>query len=72
VLFNFLKLTIDDINSEFREGFWINNIFNGYNVATYLVVCNLAFTGLLVSWIMKFADSIVKVRAGCGIRGVRW
>ena len=26
-----------------------------------MVVCNLAFTGLLVSWIMKFADTIVKV-----------
>ena len=28
---------------------------------TWAVVCNLAFTGLLVSWIMKYADTIVKV-----------
>lgn len=35
----------------------------GYSVATWLVVANLAFSGLLVSWIMKFADSIVKVYA---------
>ena len=30
---------------------------------TWLVVANLAFSGLLVSWVMKFADSIVKVYA---------
>ena len=28
-----------------------------------MVVANLAFSGLLVSWVMKFADSIVKVYA---------
>jgi UDP-sugar transporter A1/2/3 len=33
----------------------------GYDAVTWMVVCNLAFTGLLVSWIMKFADTIVKV-----------
>ena len=33
----------------------------GYNVITWFVVFNLAFTGLLVSWIMKYADTIVKV-----------
>lgn len=30
---------------------------------TWLVVANLAGTGLLVSWVMKYADSIVKVYA---------
>ena len=34
-----------------------------YNGVTWLVVANLAFSGLLVSWVMKFADSIVKVYA---------
>lgn len=38
-------------------------LFRGYSAMTWLVVCNLAFSGLLVSWIMKFADSIVKVYA---------
>lgn len=38
-------------------------MFKGYNVITCLVCCNLAFSGLLVSWIMKFADSILKVFA---------
>lgn len=28
-----------------------------------MVVANLAFSGLLVSWVMKFADSILKVRS---------
>jgi hypothetical protein len=33
----------------------------GYSPVVWCVVMNLAFTGLLVSWIMKFADTIVKV-----------
>jgi solute carrier family 35 (UDP-sugar transporter), member A1/2/3 len=36
-------------------------MLKGYNAVTWLVACNLAFSGLLVSWIMKFADSILKV-----------
>ena len=36
-------------------------MFKGYNLITVMVACNLAFSGLLVSWIMKFADSILKV-----------
>ena len=37
-------------------------LFKGYDWVTVLVVANLAFSGLLVSWVMKFADSILKVR----------
>lgn len=37
-------------------------LFEGYDWVTFLVVANLAFSGLLVSWVMKFADSILKVR----------
>jgi UDP-sugar transporter A1/2/3 len=33
----------------------------GYTLVVWCVAGNLAFTGLLVSWIMKFADTIVKV-----------
>ncbi len=36
-------------------------LFKGYDWVTMLVVANLAFSGLLVSWVMKFADSILKV-----------
>ena len=45
----------------FQEGIWLTNIFHGYNLITFAVVVNLAFSGLLVSWVMKFADSIMKV-----------
>lgn len=38
-------------------------IFSGYSLVTWLVVANLAFSGLAVSWVMKNADSIVKVYA---------
>lgn len=41
----------------------IAQVFIGYDWITVLVVANLACSGLLVSWLMKFADSIVKVRA---------
>ena len=45
----------------FQEGIWLTNMFHGYNLITFAVVANLAFSGLLVSWVMKFADSIMKV-----------
>lgn len=45
-----------------QEGFWMGNVFQGYNAMTLMVVANLAFSGLLVSWVMKFADSIMKAR----------
>ena len=47
-----------------QDGFWMGNIFRGYSTMTLAVVANLAFSGLLVSWVMKFADSIMKARTG--------
>ena len=44
-----------------QDGLWVSHIFRGYNMVTLLVVANMAFSGLLVSWVMKFADSIMKV-----------
>jgi len=61
VLFNAIALTVDDINHNFANGFWPHYMFHGYTWIVWCVVINLAFTGLLVSWIMKFADTIVKV-----------
>lgn len=52
---------MDDFRSGFEEGPWWQRIFNGYNTTTWLVVLNLGTTGLLVSWLMKYADNIVKV-----------
>lgn len=43
------------------NGMWIFNSLNGYNWVTFLIVANFSFAGLFVSWIMKFADTIVKV-----------
>jgi len=63
ILFNALSLTAGDINKGFENGFWLFSGLRGFNAATFLVVVNLASTGLIVSWIMKFADSIVKVYA---------
>ena len=57
------RLLVDDVNSGFANGFTLlpHTLLRGYDAVTWMVVCNLAFTGLLVSWIMKFADTIVKV-----------
>lgn len=56
--FNFLNLAHSKAGSG-RSWY----LFEGYNGITWLVVANLAFSGLLVSWVMKFADSICKVYA---------
>lgn len=39
-------------------------MFKGYTLLTWFLVANLAFTGLLVSWLMKFTDNILKASAG--------
>ncbi|CAI0408598.1 unnamed protein product [Linum tenue] len=61
VLFNMAKLIVDDFQSGFENGPWWQRLFNGYTTTTWLVVLNLGSTGLLVSWLMKYADNIVKV-----------
>lgn len=55
------RLLLDDFKSGFEKGAWWQRVFNGYSITTWLVVLNLGTTGLLVSWLMKFADNIVKV-----------
>lgn len=60
-IFNLAKLIVDDFRGGFENGPWWHRIFNGYTVTTWLVVLNLGSTGLLVSWLMKHADNIVKV-----------
>lgn len=63
VIFNGLRLFFDDINVGYSNGIslWPRVVTRGYDIITWFVVFNLAFTGLLVSWIMKYADTIVKV-----------
>lgn len=60
-IFNMLRLIWDDFRVGFDNGPWWQRIFYGYNITTWLVVLNLGSTGLLVSWLMKYADNIVKV-----------
>ncbi len=60
-IFNMARLLLDDFRSEFEKGPWWQRLFNGYSITTWLVVLNLGSTGLLVSWLMKYADNIVKV-----------
>lgn len=63
VIFNALRLFYDDFGGNYKNGcsLWPTTLIHGYSFVTWLVVLNLAFTGLLVSWVMKFADTIVKV-----------
>ncbi|WOG90527.1 hypothetical protein DCAR_0209771 [Daucus carota subsp. sativus] len=39
-------------------------LFDGYNIVTWMVVLKLGSTGLLVSWLMNYADNIVKLFLG--------
>uniref|UniRef100_A0A5B7BCY4 Putative CMP-sialic acid transporter 1-like isoform X1 n=1 Tax=Davidia involucrata TaxID=16924 RepID=A0A5B7BCY4_DAVIN len=61
VIFNMARLLLDDFRGGFEKGPWWQRLFNGYTITTLLVVLNLGSTGLLVSWLMKYADNIVKV-----------
>uniref|UniRef100_A0A2P2KUS9 Cmp-sialic acid transporter n=1 Tax=Rhizophora mucronata TaxID=61149 RepID=A0A2P2KUS9_RHIMU len=60
-IFNMARLLLDDFRSGFENGPWWQRLFNGYSITTCIVVLNLGCSGLLVSWLMKFADNIVKV-----------
>ncbi|KAK6947890.1 Nucleotide-sugar transporter [Dillenia turbinata] len=60
-IFNMLRLLLDDFSGGFEKGAWWQRLLNGYTISTWMVVLNLGTTGLLVSWLMKYADNIVKV-----------
>lgn len=61
VIFNMARLLLDDFTCGFENGPWWQRLLNGYSITTWMVVINLGSTGLLVSWLMKYADNIVKV-----------
>ncbi|KAI8020193.1 CMP-sialic acid transporter 1 [Camellia lanceoleosa] len=54
------RLILDDFTGGFENRPWWQRLLNGYSTTTWLVVLNLGSTGLLVSWLMKYADNIVK------------
>ncbi|CAL9773586.1 unnamed protein product [Musa acuminata subsp. burmannicoides] len=60
-IFNMAWLMLDDFRAGFEYGPWWQRLLDGYTVTTWLVVLNLGSSGLLVSWLMKYADNIVKV-----------
>ncbi|KAI8029443.1 CMP-sialic acid transporter 1 [Camellia lanceoleosa] len=60
VIFNMARLILDDFTGGFENRPWWQCLLNGYSTTTWLVVLNLGSTGLLVSWLMKYADNIVK------------
>ncbi|PKI51598.1 hypothetical protein CRG98_028022 [Punica granatum] len=60
-IFNMGRLVLDDFRGGFEKGPWWQRLLNGYDLITWMVVLNLGSTGLLVSWLMKYADNIVKV-----------
>ncbi|PKA58966.1 CMP-sialic acid transporter 1 [Apostasia shenzhenica] len=60
-IFNMVRLLWDDFRVGFEKGPWWQRLLSGYTFTTWMVVLNLGSTGLLVSWLMKFADNIVKV-----------
>ncbi|URE36216.1 hypothetical protein MUK42_34436, partial [Musa troglodytarum] len=59
-IFNMARLMMDDFRVGLENGPWWQRLLNGYTVTTWLVVLNLGSSGLLVSWLMKYADNIVK------------
>lgn len=60
-MFNMGWLIYGDFKAGFELGPWWQRLFNGYSITTWMVVFNLGSTGLLVSWLMKYSDNIVKV-----------
>lgn len=61
VIFNALNLTYEDARSGYANGSWMTSGLAGYNWVVWLIVINFSFSGLFVSWLQKYADTIVKV-----------
>ncbi|KAG6531530.1 hypothetical protein ZIOFF_005344 [Zingiber officinale] len=60
-IFNMARLLLDDVRVGFENGPWWRRLLSGYTITTWLVVLNLGSSGLIVSWLLKYADNIVKV-----------
>mmetsp|Transcript_18194 Transcript_18194/g.25197 ORF Transcript_18194/g.25197 Transcript_18194/m.25197 type:complete len:335 (-) Transcript_18194:319-1323(-) len=62
-LFNAMRLAFDDFSDGYENGSWLYTGLRGWDLVTWCIAINFAFSGLFVSWIMKYADTIVKVYA---------
>lgn len=56
MIFNVLAICIQDYDAVMNKGF-----FYGYTLITVLMILNHALSGIAVSFVMKYADNIVKV-----------
>uniref|UniRef100_A0A1D1ZFZ2 CMP-sialic acid transporter 4 n=1 Tax=Anthurium amnicola TaxID=1678845 RepID=A0A1D1ZFZ2_9ARAE len=56
MIFNVIAIFIQDFDAVMNKGF-----FHGYSLITTLMILNHALSGLAVSFVMKYADNIVKV-----------
>ncbi|KAF0931312.1 hypothetical protein E2562_002651, partial [Oryza meyeriana var. granulata] len=56
MLFNLVATCVQDFDAVMNKGF-----FHGYSFTTVLMIFNHALSGIAVSMVMKYADSIVKL-----------
>mmetsp|Transcript_934 Transcript_934/g.3017 ORF Transcript_934/g.3017 Transcript_934/m.3017 type:complete len:333 (-) Transcript_934:1080-2078(-) len=61
IVFNAVNLSLIDIRNNFAHGWWLSNGLDGFSFVVWLIVFNFSFSGLFVSWLQKYADTIVKV-----------
>jgi solute carrier family 35 (UDP-sugar transporter), member A1/2/3 len=57
------SITLDYLGNGWQYGSWISRIGVNYNTASWLVMGNMALTGILISCIMKYANVLVKVQS---------
>ncbi|XP_078433383.1 CMP-sialic acid transporter 2-like isoform X1 [Wolffia australiana] len=56
MIFNVIAIVVQDFDAVMNKGF-----FFGYSLITTLMILNHALSGIAVSFVMKYADNIVKV-----------
>ena len=67
VVVNAAGLAWADMRGGLPPGAWMRSFLQGYNAWAYGAILNLALSGLLVAWIMMWADmgSLLKVVTDC-------
>ena len=67
VVGNAAGLAWADVRGGLPPGAWMRSLLQGYNAWAYGAVLNLSLSGVLVAWIMMWADmgSLLKVVTDC-------
>jgi solute carrier family 35 (UDP-sugar transporter), member A1/2/3 len=61
ILFNWILLLLAPY---YRSGRSINqNMFHGFTTVTWIIILNASCNGLVVSWLLKYVDSVAKLHA---------